>query len=150
MQSVTVTALVLNFADACRAIVPMLDGAGVAWGDLGQYDNWDRVAEPLFASLVTEPCAFAAVGEANISKLRIARYGFSPVPGDCNAYIAVDGDDPKRMLGLSTADRPFDIVRVVRGEAEDKVLLINCKFAFVFSGADGREHHLTEVDLDAG
>jgi hypothetical protein len=33
---VTVTILVLNFADAYRALVPMLDRAGVPWGDEAQ------------------------------------------------------------------------------------------------------------------
>jgi hypothetical protein len=149
MQIVTVTSLVLNFADACRALVPMLDGAAVPWGDEGQYDNWDRIAEALYGTLVTEPCALAALGEGNLSKLAIARYGFSPAPGDCNAYVAVEGVNPKRLVGLSTAKRPFDQVRVAGAEAAETMLLRGCRFIFVFPGPDGTQQRLTDLDLDA-
>lgn len=148
MQIVSVTALVQNFADACRALVPMLDGAAVPWGDSDQYDNWDRIAEPLFETLVTEPCAYAAVGEANLHRLRIGRYGFRPIPGDCNAFIALDGGKPRRMVRLSTSDRPFDIVEVV-GAEDERLRLAHCNFVFVFEEPQGTQRHLAEVDLDA-
>ena len=76
MTLITVTNLVLNFARACRSLVPALERAAVAWQDETQYDNWDRIAEPMFESLVIEPCVYAAVGEENIHTLSIAQYGF--------------------------------------------------------------------------
>jgi hypothetical protein len=147
MQTVSVTALVLNFADACRALVPMLEGAAVPWGEGQQYDNWDRIAQPLFTTLVTEPCGFAAVGEANISRLDIAGYDYDHLP-DCSAYIAVEGPQPQRLIGLTTKTRPFDMVKVV-GEPEQRLRLRDCRFIFVYVGPDQTWQHLSEVDLDA-
>jgi hypothetical protein len=126
----------------------MLDGAAVHWGDERQYDNWDRIAEPLFETLVTQPCALAPVGEENLSRLNIACYGFSPAHGDCNAFVAVNGADPKRMVSLSSAYRPFDVVKVSGAEAVEKMLLIDCRLIFVFPGPDGTPHSLTDVYLD--
>jgi hypothetical protein len=62
MRLVTVAELVLNFAEACRALVPYLGRAVVPRRDQQQYDNWDRIAQALFESLVTDPCAFQAGG----------------------------------------------------------------------------------------
>jgi hypothetical protein len=139
----------LNFADASRALVPMLDGAAVPWDDESQYDNWARIAEALYETLVTEPCACAAFGEGNLSKLNVARYGFSPAPGNCNACAGVEGANPKRLGGLSTAKRPFDQVRVAGAEAGETMLLRDCRFVFVFSGPYGTQQRLTDIDLHA-
>jgi hypothetical protein len=149
MQSVTVTALVLNFADACRALVPMLDGASVPWGESGEYAEWDRIAAAMFESLVTEPCALAAVGNRDVGRIGVARYGAKrPVPGDGIGYVAVDDDPPRRILGLATANRPFDMVRVISGETEEQMRLIDCRFAFVFQDPDGNQQRLREVELE--
>lgn len=146
MGTVSVTDLVLNFAEACRALVPSLDRAGVPWRDGGQYDNWDRIAEPLFESLVTEPCAFAAVGEAGLGQFRVARYGFAPA-ADENAWIAVDGAHPARMVGLSSIAGPFDHVRCA--EAGGLVPLDAARFIFVYEASDGSQQRLEVVNLTA-
>jgi len=149
MQIASVTALVLNFADACRALVPMLDGAAVPWADGEKHDNWDRIAEPLFETLVTEPCAFAAVGEGNRHRLQVARYDFMPSPADCNAYVALEGDEPKRMVGLASLKRPFDMAAIMGADGLEKLPLTECRFVFVFPEVDGKQQRLSEVDLDA-
>jgi hypothetical protein len=145
MATVTVTDLVLNFADACRALVPSLDRAGVPWGDGAQYDSFDRVAEALFESLVMEPCAFAAAGSAGLSKLRTARYGFSH-DNNFNAWVAVhvQGDIIARMILLSSITAPFAHVR-----CEDPVGLVPLegkRFMFVYNVGDGNRQ-LQAVDL---
>lgn len=145
MTAVTVTDLVLNFAEACRSLVPALDRADVPWRDGEQYDNWDRVAEALFESLVTEPCAFQAVGEAGLTKLRIARYGFTP-DTESNAWVALQGDRPARFLTLATVAAPFD-----HAQCEKPVGLVplqECRFVFVFGSRDGTQR-LEKVDLAA-
>jgi hypothetical protein len=145
MATVTVTELLLNFGEACRALVPALDRAGVPWRDGEQYDNWDRVAEALFETLVTEPCAFQAVGEAGLSKLRTARYGLAPDP-NCNAWVAVQGDRASRVITLSSVTTPFDHV-----QCEESTGLIPLKdscFMFVFHTGGGAQG-LESVDLAA-
>jgi hypothetical protein len=146
MAIVTVTDLVLNFAAACRALVPSLDRAGVPWRDEEQNDDWGRVAEPLFESLVLEPCAFQAVGEAGQSRLLMARYGFQPDPA-CNAWIEVAGDAGGRMIGLSSVSAPFDHV-CCEGPA-GAVPLGRASFVFVYAAAYGTRGRLKEVDLEA-
>lgn len=135
----------LNFAEACRAVVPALDRAGVPWRDGEQYDNWDRVAEALFESLVTEPCVFQAVGEAGLAKLRAARYGFAP-DANCNAWVAVQGDPPTQVINLSSLTSPFDHVQCE--EPTRLVPLEGRRFIFLYDAGDGTRR-LENVDLAA-
>jgi hypothetical protein len=146
MRSITVTDLVLNFAAACRALVPNLERAAVPWRDDDQYDNWDRIAEPLFVSLVAEPCAFHAVGEVGLSALRVAQYGFERA-ADRNAWVALDAAYPAQLIGLSTVARPFDHARCA--EPAGLVPLDTARFVFVLEAAGGSQRRLEEVDLDA-
>ena len=145
MATVTVTDLILNFADAYRALVPMLDRAGVPWRDEEQYDNCDRVAEALFESLVMEPCAFQAVGEAGLAKLRVARYGFTPDTNG-NAWVALEGDRPARVISLSSLKTPFDHVQCE--EPTGLVPLEGRCFVFVYDAGHGPQQ-LESVDLAA-
>ena len=145
MAVVTVTELVLNFAEACRALIPALDRAEVPWRDAAQYDNWDRIAEPLFETLVTEPCAFQAAGEPGLGSFRLARYGFSAIV-DWNAWVAVEGDGSSRMIDLSSVELPFDHVRC---EPDRLVPLNDASFAFIHCGSDGIPRRLEAVDLAA-
>ena len=145
MATVSVTDLVLNFADACRALVPAVDRAEVPWRDGEQYDNWDRIAEALFESLVTEPCAFQAAGEAGLAKLRVARYGFSP-DAEANAYVARLGDLPTQLITLSSVAAPFD--HAYCEEPTGRVPLAGSRFVFVYDAGDGTQR-LEHVDLAA-
>jgi hypothetical protein len=112
MAVVTVTDLVLNFAAACRALVPSLELAEVPWQDGRQYDNFHRVAEPLFLTLVTEPCAFQAGGETGAGKLQLARYAYGDAEGD-TGWIVVSGVG--RLISLASVEAPFDYVRCGEG-----------------------------------
>lgn len=143
MTTVTVTDLILNFADACRRLVPVLDYAGVPWGDGDQYDNWDRIAEALFTSLVTEPCTFQALGK---TEPRVVRYGFTP-DADCTAWIAVEGECVAQFINLSSLATPFDHVQCA--EPVGLVPLEGKRFAFVYVTGDGPQR-LERVDLATG
>jgi hypothetical protein len=151
MSPVTVTDLVQNFADACRALVPALDRANVPWRDNEQYDNWDRVVEPLFETLVTEPCTFAAVGEPGLIRLQVVPYGSREHDPKCNAYVALDDPSPKRLVGLYSNVLPFDEVVFCEcnGSAMGTLALRDARFVFVFAGFEGADQQLTIVPLDA-
>jgi hypothetical protein len=146
MATITVTELVWNFAAACRALVPSLDRAAVAWRDSEQYDNWDRIAEPLFESLVIEPCAFHAVGEVGLEKMRTARYGFAPAE-DSNAWVALGVAHPAWLINLSSIAKPFDHVRC--SEPAGLVPLDTARFVFVYEADDGSQRQLEQVNLAA-
>jgi hypothetical protein len=134
MAIVTVTDLMLNFAHACRGLVPSLDRAVVPWRDGEQYDNWDRVADALFETLVTEPCAFQAVGEGGLAKLRTARYGFGSNPA-CNAWVAMQRNGGARVIALSSVTTPFDHVKCE--EPTGIVSLEAGRFMFIYDVGDG-------------
>jgi hypothetical protein len=114
-----------NFAEACRLLGPALDFARIPWRrSEEQYDNFDRVAEALFLSLVVEPCLF----HANAEDATAARYGFSydePPP----AHFRVNGKF--RFVALETRTRPFDTARHEKGELP----MANATFAFVLKSA---------------
>lgn len=144
-MQVTVTDLMSNFADACRCLVPSLDRASVPWRDGEQYDNWDRIAIGLFETLVTEPCAFQAVGGNDLTRLRIARYGFASEVG-CNAWVASESNPDARVITLSSLAKPFD--HVLFEEPIGIVPLESNRFIFVYDVGDGVQW-LENVDLSA-
>lgn len=51
-EPVTIDAVLANFREALRAVVPMMEGAGIPWKRPDAYDEWDSVATALFESLV--------------------------------------------------------------------------------------------------
>lgn len=153
MATITVTNLIENFAGACRALVPFLDTAEVPWQDHLQYDNFDRFVEPLFVSLVTEPCEFAAVGEGRAKALGTIRYGF-PVEraGSAkHAYIAVRTVDGVEwpFVQLQSETTPFDIAEYDDPTGRHSIPLAQATFAFIYPSAQGRIERLELVDLQA-
>lgn len=133
---VSVTQLMANFAEACRLLGPALDFARIPWRRPEErYDNFDRVAEALFVSLVVEPCLFYADAEGT----NAARYGFSyddpPV-----ACVLVNGTF--RFVELETTSQPFDTVSHEQGHLP----LAGTTFSFVIREASAtREFH--SIDL---
>jgi hypothetical protein len=144
-ELVTVTELVRNFASACRAIIPNLERVRVPWRDAEQYDNWDRVAEPLFSTLVVEPCMFQAIRERDLGGLRPARYGF-PLALNCNAWIEVQDVSPFPMLDLASVEEPFDHVRCGQIDRLVPLAIARCSFVYLLRGNRCR---LEAVDLHA-
>ena len=109
----TVSDLLRNFAEACRALVPSLDRASVRWaGEMAStYDNWDRVAEALSESLVLEPCRFHVAAVFPSAVLKLERYGF--MPAGANAFVSLNRNRRGRPLLCSThlARKPIRRVR---------------------------------------
>ena len=149
MTSITVTDLVLNFASACRSLVPALERADVPWRDETQWDNWDRIAEPLFESLVIEQCLYAAVGEMKLHTLTVPRYGFDPYGSQYSAWITLEGATNLRMVGLSTKQQPFDRIDLADQDHRVSIALDGASFAFTFKAPDLAEQQLTIIDLAA-
>lgn len=149
MSITSVTDLVLNFAAACRALVPALDYAKVPFRDGEPYDNWDRIAEPLFESLVSEPSRFAAAGEGGHGALTVPKYGVLCPPTNSNAWIALAGSPRKRFVALSTIDTPFDQCIVVEANALQSISLSSARFVFVFTLPGCEQNELSSMDLDA-
>ena len=145
MTMISVTDLVHNFADACRALVPMLERAEVPWRDDTKYDNWDRISGPLFASFVTEPCGYH-VGD--FGNLHIAGYDFHGRSPTWTAYVAVVGPEPRRFIGLSSVNAPFDRVLAESVDGDAAIPLEGAQFVFVVERPSGKQI-VEVVDLAA-
>lgn len=147
-DQVSVTDLVHNFATACRALVPHLNRAGIPWADGQQYDNWDRVAEPLFFSLVLEPCRLQAGASFPAIPLILPRYGFTP--SSENAFLSLDAGATAncRFVGLRSVNGPFDYCE---GQIKGERILREVETAdlcFVVVGPNGEHHAIKTVVLD--
>ena len=145
---ISVNDLVRNFAAACRAMVPYLDCARVPWADAEQYDNWDRVAEPLFFSLVLEPCLFQA--EVSFPGLSFIppRYGFAPGGENVFLRLIAGASEESRFIGLRSVIRPFDHCE---GQIDGERVLSPVEtthLRFVIVAIDGKRHEIETVALD--
>ncbi len=99
----TVSDLLRNFAEACRALVPSLDRASVRWADGQHYDNWDRIAEALSESLVLEPCRFHVAAVFPSAVLKLERYGF--MPAGANAFVSLNRNPAGKTTALFNSSR---------------------------------------------
>jgi hypothetical protein len=122
MKSVAVTALVQNFADACRALIPSMETVDVAWKDAEQYDGWDRVAEALFETLVLEPCRYQAIARG-LREPRFPQYGFEYHYGEHTAFIEIEGNSHPtcQFIQLASIDLPFD--HIVGEGSPDRIVI---------------------------
>ncbi len=146
-MSATITELVVNFRNACRAILPMLDRASVPWVDPGQYDGWDRVAEALFESLVLEPCHFQAAHEGFGNPLKVPRYGFYPTDGRAFINLIASNGLDCPFIRLASGLDPFDDC-VGKTEAGETVFPIDeVEFSFVVSDENGQRREIKLIDL---
>jgi hypothetical protein len=147
-DQVSVTDLVRNFAAACRAMVPHLDRARVPWTDGQQYDDWDRVAEPPFFSLVLGPCRFQAEASLPGISLVLPRYGFPPSGENAFLCLAAREAGECRFVQLRSLDGPFDYCE---GQIEgERVLrpLETADLSLVVVDPNGVRHKIETVELD--
>ncbi len=145
---VSVTDLVRNFAGACRALVPHLDRARIPWADRQQYDNWERVAETLFVSLVLEPCRFQAETSFPQISLILRRYGFSASGENAFLHLDAGGTADCRFTQLRSVDRPFDCCEGEIGGERVLRPVATASFSFVVVGLDGQHREIKAVALD--
>jgi hypothetical protein len=119
----------------------------VPWSDANQYDNWDRIAEALFESLVVEPCRSQA-GEIGLEPLQWDIYGFD-VSSNANAFIsvAIPGTTDCKLISLVSKGQPFSHVRAIGVSGEVIAPITQCDFALVMIGPAGEQYRLTELDL---
>lgn len=146
-RQITVTELVRNFGEACRALVPSLDRAEIPWTDGRQYDNWDRIAEALFESLVLEPCCYEVWDVEPGRPLDVARYGFVPSSESAFVQLHLPEGGRCRFMRLVSLERPFDHCEGV-AEGESRVVALGqAELSFVVLGTGGERRGIGVVDL---
>ena len=125
---VTINKLIETYRSAVLLLLPVMDKVGIGWRNYEQYDEWDRIEEALFQSIVSDALAHEYCG----------------LPKICNVY------DPKKHsllfdegLGerfafryFSHGEEPFDVANFVpiaceghESGSDIKKLVIECRFA---------------------
>jgi hypothetical protein len=95
MIGADINALLDNFHGALVALVPYFEAAEVTWNDGEAYDEFDRVAEVLYESLV----ASAIRGESEPVSA-VPRYGFEP-EADARKVVWVESNGT--LLSVASA-----------------------------------------------
>lgn len=139
---VSVGDLVHNFAKALVALTPYADRAFVAWGS-EPYDNWERIAEALFESLVTEPLVYGAHEGYGISGLSFPAHDYEFKDQQHTAYIQVSNAELESVGKLKSIDiSDPTIIKVSVTETPGVAHLFpldSCIFAFAFHRGQGWE-----------
>ena len=148
MNQASVTDLVRNFAGACRALVPNLDQARIPWTDGKQYDNWDRIAEALFESLVLEPCRFQAKISFPETPLMLTRYGFLQRSESAFLGFAAGVEAEGRFIRLLSVKEPFDYCEGMVNGHKAVHQIFRVSFSFVMIERDGSRREIESVALD--
>lgn len=132
---VGVSELVVEFSTALRALVPQLDAARVEWRASERYDDFDRIAEALYASMVLSP----AIHDQRFRDLGLGDFrpfGFSGVgwPAQVAAF-GPDGREALPLVDLDSVDQPFDTA-VLDQRGRVVVPLVGTEFVVARGGAD--------------
>ena len=114
---ITVSELVGLFQEALQAVVPVAAKARIPYGEETAYDDWDRIAQCLYDSIVIRNIRFArGIGQSVV----LPDYAMSYDRLDAfDAYIQVidplgTAVGPIVFYGFVTHRQPFDTVRGVR------------------------------------
>lgn len=88
---------------ALISLVPTFDSAKIGWRSDENYDDFDRIAEALYDSIVRDSVR-SAIGLENCAALQ--RYGFSSTDGAKHSRIVLLSD--RTFISFVSRERPFD------------------------------------------
>ncbi len=88
---------------ALISLVPTFDGAKIGWHADENYDDFDRIAEALYDSIVRDSVT-SAIGLEDCAAL--PRYGFSSTDGAIHSRIVVVGG--RTFISFVSREGPFD------------------------------------------
>lgn len=115
------------FKKSLRAIVPIADELRIQWRD-STYDDWDRIADALYESIVNDAIRNARLPDGLLDKSLICpRYDLSYISYAEMAFIEpIIADVPPRcsssLHSLCSIKQPFDAVRYVILDRESRVV----------------------------
>lgn len=139
---VSVGDLVHNFAKALVALTPYADRAFVDWGP-EPGDPWERVAEALFESLVTEPLVYGVYDLWQVSDLSLAAHDYDFNDQAHNSYIQVASAELEafgKLKSINISDPTTIKVAVTEALGTERLLLLEaCTFAFAYRRGQGWE-----------
>jgi len=148
----SVTELLVIFRGALLAIMPWLDKAKIKWKEGEAYDDWDNIAESLYANIV---CS-SLTGEIS-SEYRIAKYNFN-----YDDYVSInfleirdENNYEKKFafVAFQSNSYPLDSVKVAELDKMDKVVgftilrFENLEFVFV-KNINGKKEVVDSIEVE--
>lgn len=97
--------LLMVFQKALIALIPFAEEVEIPWSE-NTYDNWERIEEAVFISIVAEPIDYTFEGQGYFP---VGPYGAALSDFSKKSFIVhEDGRGNLMFIGLETVDRPFD------------------------------------------
>jgi len=102
----SVSDVVLVFGDCLRVLTPYVSRVGIEWDDGKNYDDWDAIAQTLYATVVGGTIAYTVEGEG-FGKL--TPYGMI-MPDYSNKSLSFSMQSGRNapFLKLAGSELPFD------------------------------------------
>jgi hypothetical protein len=145
--------LIEIFQHALVALVPLFDQAMINWRGPNTYDDYERVAEALFNSIVRDSLSSAPGTEGAYSP---GRYGVHEPGRELSRIYVNDPDDHLAFFELETEIHPFDTIVCQRTddhgmetEGQVRAALIDARFVYEarFAASPPSRHAVLDVKL---
>lgn len=147
----SVTELLVIFRGALLAIIPWLEKAKIKWKEDEAYDDWDNIAESLYANIV---CS-SLIGEV-ATEYQITKYNFNYDNYSSVNFIEVRNKDNSEkkfaFVAFQSGSSALDSVKVAELDKTDKVVgYTNLKFdnlEFVFvKNFNGKKKIINSIEV---
>lgn len=128
-EAVQATVYVELFSQALRVLIPFMEQVGIGWKEIDQYDNFDHIADALFAELVLHPLTNDVYGYD-----RSFKYDFAPYSASWGEIVVNDRRNSKksgRFVRLSENELPFDTAVYISDQNMVSIPLSDAFFSLV-------------------
>jgi hypothetical protein len=99
---------------------------GLRWRDGEAYDDWDRIEEALFKSVISTPVEFPPSEGASRP---LGRYKYNNDAATCSMLFDEELGEAYEFFGLEQVSTPFDTARFQPKEGEDILKSVTeCRF----------------------
>lgn len=95
--------LIEAFQACLLALIPQMEAVGLPWRDGEAYDDWDRIEEALFKSVISTPVEFTP-SEGASRPLR--RYKYDDDPVTCSMLFDEELGEAYEFFGLEQISTP--------------------------------------------
>lgn len=107
---VTVNDLVSIFRQGLLDLIPTFGRAEIRWRD-DPYDDFDRIAEALYDSIVRDSVRYSITTRA---AFEVARYGMHDTGRPYSRILVNDANSGLALLDLATGQEPFDTIECLQ------------------------------------
>jgi hypothetical protein len=148
-----VGALIEMFQGGLLGLVPTFERARINWRGPDTYDDYERVAEALFDSIVRDALANA---EGLQNAYRAARYGVHEPGRELSRILVGDPEEGMAFFELESGTEAFDTIvcqltdqNGKETEGQVRIPLLGARFTYEarFSGSAPSRHAALKVEL---